>query len=108
MPTNRNRSSCRDRTGSAKPTTLFGASKKFTTHMKRNGTTAAPIADFFVKANPADRPMIVAKVKNMPTTATKNNGRRPNLSTLTEEVVATIRLKTAAWRLGLNDQMAGK
>jgi hypothetical protein len=63
--------------------------------MKRNGTTAAPIADFFVIANPADRPMMVAKVKNMPTTATKNNGRRPNLSTLTEEVTATIRLKMA-------------
>jgi hypothetical protein len=64
--------------------------------MKRNGTTAAPTADFLVIANPADRPIMVAKVKNMPTTATKNNGRRPNLSTLTEEVTATIRLKMAA------------
>ena len=48
-------------------------------------------------ANPAERPMIMANMKNMPMTENKNKGRLPERSTLMEEMVATMRLKMAIW-----------
>jgi hypothetical protein len=68
------------------------------THTKRKGTTAVPIAAFLVIANPAERPMRMANVKNMPTTVVRKRGRRPNRSTLIEAKVAMIKFQMAAER----------
>lgn len=63
--------------------------------MNRNGTTAIPMAVFLDMAYPAERPMMVAKTRSMPTTEVKNRGRRPNRSTLTAAHVAMTKFQIA-------------